>query len=130
MPLQRRLPKRGFNNIFKKEHHVINISLFDKLAPGSVVDRTSLRALGIIKGPDLPIRLLGSGLINAPLNFKVQYATKSAQEKVTQAGGTVEIVSFPGQAKKGLALKGKVTRTAFFVTVPSENPTEEAPPEA
>jgi large subunit ribosomal protein L15 len=101
MPLQRRLPKRGFTNIFKKSYHVINVGSFETLNADSVVDGDALRALNYVKGPALPIRLLGNGLIDKPLTFRVQYATKSAVDKVQSSGGKVEIVPFVVKSPKG-----------------------------
>ncbi|MDR1040241.1 MAG: 50S ribosomal protein L15 [Deltaproteobacteria bacterium] len=98
MPLQRRLPKRGFTNIFKKRWAVINLASFKGLDPGSVVDAPVLRALRLVRGPALPVRLLAKGEIDRPLTFKVQYATAAAVRKVTEAGGTVEIAPLPRKA--------------------------------
>jgi large subunit ribosomal protein L15 len=94
MPLQRRLPKRGFNNIFKKSFHVVNLQAFKDSAQGSLIDRDALRAMGLIKGKDLPIRLLAKGDLASSLSFEVQYASKAAVEKVEAKGGKVSLVSF------------------------------------
>jgi large subunit ribosomal protein L15 len=94
MPLQRRLPKRGFTNIFKKSYHVINLGSFGDFAPGGVIDRDVIRAKNLVKGPDLPIRLLAAGEINSALTFEVQYATKAAIAKVESKGGKVSITPF------------------------------------
>ncbi|MDR2611956.1 MAG: 50S ribosomal protein L15 [Deltaproteobacteria bacterium] len=95
MPLQRRLPKRGFNNIFKKRWAVVNLASFKDVEAGSVLDAKSLRALGLVRGPALPVRLLANGEIDRPLVFQVQYATGAAVRKVTEAGGKVEITPLP-----------------------------------
>jgi large subunit ribosomal protein L15 len=95
MPLQRRLPKRGFTNIFKKRWHIVNLSSFEALAEGSVVDAPALRAMGLVRGPALPVRLLAKGEVKGALTFRVQYATAQAVKKVTEAGGQVEIAPLP-----------------------------------
>ncbi|MDR2350327.1 MAG: 50S ribosomal protein L15 [Deltaproteobacteria bacterium] len=93
MPLQRRLPKRGFTNVFKKKHAVVNVCSFKDLAPGSVVNAETIKAMNLAKGPALPIRLLAKGEIDKALSFEVDYASKAAVEKVEAAGGKVAIVT-------------------------------------
>ena len=91
MPLQRRLPKRGFTNIFKKHIAVINIRDLVKFGEGSVVDETALIGAGLVKGKKDGIKLLGQGEINFALNVKVNQISKSAREKIEAAGGKVEV---------------------------------------
>jgi large subunit ribosomal protein L15 len=98
MPLQRRLPKRGFTNIFKKRWAVVNLSAFRDVESGSVVDAAALRAMRLVRGPSLPVRLLAKGEIDRAVTFRVQYATQAAAAKVAAAGGTVEIVPLPKKA--------------------------------
>jgi large subunit ribosomal protein L15 len=98
MPLQRRLPKRGFTNIFRKRWAVVNLSAFGDVAAGSTVDADALRAMRLVRGPSLPVRLLAKGEIGRALTFRVQYATGAAVRKVEAAGGTVEIVPLPKRA--------------------------------
>ncbi|MDR3154210.1 MAG: 50S ribosomal protein L15 [Deltaproteobacteria bacterium] len=90
MPLQRQLPKRGFTNVFKRRWAVVNLGSFAELEAGSVVDSAAIRALGLSRGPELPVRLLAKGEITKPLTFRVQYASAAAVKKVTEAGGKVE----------------------------------------
>jgi hypothetical protein len=93
MPLQRRLPKRGFTNIFKKKYHVINLGdLPLPLGEGLKVNDELLRKLKIIKGPKLPIRVLGEGEINDAVTYEVHYASKAAKAKIEKAGGTLIIL--------------------------------------
>jgi large subunit ribosomal protein L15 len=94
MPLQRRLPKKGFTNIFKKSYHVVNLKSFGDFSSGSLVDRKVLRAKNLVKGPDLPIRLLADGELKSALTFEVQYATPAAVAKVEALGGKVVIIPF------------------------------------
>ncbi len=92
-PIIRRLPKRGFKNIFKVEYAVVNVGVLSKaFSPNEVVDENSLREKGLIKGKGKPIKLLGNGEINIPLTIRVHAASRSAKEKVEKAGGKVELI--------------------------------------
>jgi large subunit ribosomal protein L15 len=92
MPLHRRLPKRGFANIFRKNIAVINIRDLDKFDKGSVVDEAALVAAGLVKGKKDGIKLLGHGEIKHSLQVKVNQISKSAREKIEAAGGKVEVL--------------------------------------
>jgi large subunit ribosomal protein L15 len=92
MPLHRRLPKRGFTNIFKKKIAVINIRDLSKFESGSIVDEAALVRMGLVKGRRDGIKLLGHGEIETPLTIKINMLSKSAREKIIQAGGKVEVV--------------------------------------
>ena len=92
MPLQRRLPKRGFTNIFKKEYSLINIADLNRFEPNSNLDLNSFQNAGMIKQSENMIKLLGNGEITVPMVIKVNKASKSAKEKVEAAGGRVEII--------------------------------------
>jgi len=92
MPLHRRLPKRGFANIFKKNIAVINIRDLAKFAKGSVVDEAALVAAGLVKGQKDGIKLLGHGEIKHSLEVQVNQISKSAREKIEAAGGKVEVL--------------------------------------
>ena len=92
MPLHRRLPKRGFANIFRKNIAVINIRDLDKFDKGSVVDEAALVAAGLVKGKKDGIKLLGHGEIKHSLEDKVNQISKSAREKIEAAGGKVEVL--------------------------------------
>jgi large subunit ribosomal protein L15 len=92
MPLHRRIPKRGFHNIFKKEYEIINIRDLDKFASVSSVDLAVLKKSGLIKSEKSLIKLLGDGEIAFPIQIKVNRATKTAIEKIESTGGKVELV--------------------------------------
>jgi len=92
MPLQRRLPKRGFANVFKKNVAVVNIRDLAKFEPGSVVDAAALAGAGLVKGRRDAVKLLGHGEIKYALNLKVNSVSRSAQEKIEAAGGKVEVI--------------------------------------
>jgi large subunit ribosomal protein L15 len=92
-PIIRRLPKRGFKNIFKVEYAVVNVGALSKaFSPNEFVDENSLREKGLIKGKGKPIKLLGNGEINIPLTIRVHAVSRSAKEKVEKAGGRVELI--------------------------------------
>jgi large subunit ribosomal protein L15 len=92
MPLHRRLPKRGFTNIFKKEIAVINIRDLSRFEAGSIVDEAALVGAGLVKGPRDGIKLLGQGEITAALTIKINAVSRSAREKIESAGGTIEVI--------------------------------------
>lgn len=91
MPIHRRLPKRGFTNIFKKKIAVINIRDLAKFESGSIVDEVSLIRAGLVKGRRDGIKLLGQGEIKIPLTIKVNGVSKNAREKIIAAGGNIEV---------------------------------------
>ncbi|HLN90565.1 MAG TPA: 50S ribosomal protein L15 [Patescibacteria group bacterium] len=92
MPLQRRLPKRGFVNVFREEMAIVNVKELNRFKAGSVVDIEALRREGLVKG-SCPggVKLLGNGEVTRKLNVKVDRASKAAVGKVVAAGGTVEV---------------------------------------
>lgn len=93
MPLQRRLPKRGFTNIFKKQYTEINIRDLQIFSPNSTLDREALIQAGLIKKKHKHgIKLLGTGEIKIPLILKVDQASEKAKQKVESAGGKIEFI--------------------------------------
>lgn len=91
MPIQRRLPKRGFYNRFRTEYQVVNVADLEKCSPGEVTPDT-LMELGLIKSTRLPVKILGMGEINTALQVKASAFSKSAEEKIKKAGGNIEVV--------------------------------------
>jgi large subunit ribosomal protein L15 len=91
MPIHRRLPKRGFTNIFKKNYAVINIRDLAKMESGSIVDEAVLVRAGLVKGRRDGVKLLGQGEIDIPLTVKIDLVSQSARQKIESAGGTVEV---------------------------------------
>jgi len=91
MPLQRRLPKRGFANIFRKKIAVLNVRDLLGFEGGSVVDKEALVKAGLVKGKQDGIKLLGYGKISIALNIKLSQVSKKAREKIEAAGGSVEV---------------------------------------
>jgi large subunit ribosomal protein L15 len=92
MPIQRRLPKRGFNNIFRKKIAVINLRDLLAFESGSLVDEEALVKAGLVKGQKDAIKLLGQGEIKVALTVKLNQVSKSAREKIEAAGGSVEVI--------------------------------------
>jgi len=92
MPIHRRLPKRGFTNIFKKKIATVNIRDLLSFESGSVVDEIALVRQGLVKGRRDGIKLLGQGEIDIPLTVKVNMASKSARKKIEAAGGKLEVL--------------------------------------
>lgn len=93
MPLQRRLPKRGFTNIFKKEYAVLNVEELQKLAgKQDVITPDSLYKQGIVKNRKSSLKILGNGEINIPVHVQAHKFSKKAVEKIEQAGGKAEVL--------------------------------------
>jgi len=92
MPLHRRLPKRGFANIFRKNIAVINIRDLKRFDKGSVVDEAALVQAGLVSGKRDGIKLLAHGEIDYALDIKISKISQSAREKVEAAGGKVEVI--------------------------------------
>ena len=91
MPLHRRLPKRGFTNVFAKDYEVINIERLSSLDAGTVVNAEALKAAGLVSriGKD-GIKILGRGELGVALHVRVAKLTRSAADKIVSAGGTIE----------------------------------------
>ena len=92
MPIYRRLPKRGFNNIFAKKYAEINVSDLNKFENGAVVDAQALVEAGIIKKPLDGVKVLGNGNVEKNVTVKAAKFTVSAKEKIEAAGGKVEVM--------------------------------------
>jgi len=93
MPLQRRIPKRGFNNIFAKEIAIVNLSALDaKFEDGAVVDIDALIASGLVKKQLDGVKVLGNGEITKKLTVKVNAFSESAKAKIEAAGGKAEVI--------------------------------------
>lgn len=91
MPLQRRVPKRGFRNIFRKEYAIVNVGNLNIFDDGAVVDIPFLVQSGLVKNLKSGVKLLGKGDVKKKLIVKVNKASASAVEKVKAAGGSVEV---------------------------------------
>ena len=93
MPLQRRIPKRGFNNIFAKEIAIVNVSAIDeKFEEGAIVDIEALKNAGLIKDELDGVKVLGNGEITKKLTIKANAFSAGAKAKIEAAGGTAEVL--------------------------------------
>ena len=91
MPLQRRVPKRGFNNIFATRYAIVNVSQLNKFRKGSKVDAEALKKAGLIKKEYDGVKVLGEGELTKSLTVIAAKFSASAKEKIEEAGGQVEV---------------------------------------
>ena len=92
MPLQRRLPKRGFHNPFRIEMSVVNITQLEAFASGAEVTPESLAAQGLVRGKNPRIKILGGGSLSKPLTVKAHGFSAKAKEKIEASGGKAELI--------------------------------------
>ena len=92
MPLARRLPRRGFTNIFKEEIQIVNISDLNRIEKNSEIDPVVLQENGLIRSSLKPVKILGEGDIDKKLNVTASAFSASAKNKIEKAGGTVTIL--------------------------------------
>lgn len=90
--LARRIPKRGFNNIFRTEYATVNVSDLEKFVDGTVVDTELLKASGLIKKELDGVKILGNGELTKNLTVKAAKFTAAAKEKIEKAGGKAEVM--------------------------------------
>jgi len=92
MPLARRLPRRGFTNIFKEKFQIVNISDLVKIEKKSDIDAIVLKENGLIRSSLKPVKVLGGGDIDKKINIVASCFSESAKNKIEKAGGTVTIL--------------------------------------
>jgi large subunit ribosomal protein L15 len=93
MPLHRRLPKRGFTNIFKKDYAVINLADLERFDNGATVDEAALRQAGLVKGQNDGIKVLGNGKLSKKLTVAATKFSATAKSAIEAAGGTVQEIA-------------------------------------
>jgi large subunit ribosomal protein L15 len=93
MPLQRRLPKRGFNNIFRVKYQIVNLDDLSRFESGAKINRGSLIEAGLVKKASLPVKILGRGEVKAALDVEVDRISAGAAKAIRNAGGSVSLVS-------------------------------------
>jgi large subunit ribosomal protein L15 len=98
MPLHRRLPKRGFTNIFKKEFAIVNLRDLERL-PGDTFDVDTLMKLGVIKKLGDGLKVLGTGEITRKIDVEAHVFSKAAAEKIGKAGGTAKVIGAVAQVQ-------------------------------
>ncbi len=91
MPLHRRLPKRGFTNIFKREYAIVNLGRLEKLE-GDVFNLDRLIELGVVKKPGEGLKVLGTGELTRKITVEAHQFSKSAVEKIQKAGGAAQVI--------------------------------------
>lgn len=92
MPLQRRLPKRGFRSLFKKEYQIVNLSSLEKCGHAELINPLVMKNAGLVKKEDQPVKILGDGNVTSALNVQAHAFSQSAKEKILAAGGKVELI--------------------------------------
>jgi large subunit ribosomal protein L15 len=93
MPLKRRVPKRGFTNIFRVEFRTVNVDRLNELAAGSEVTPESLQKAGLLRKGKAPVKILGNGELKVALTVRAHKYTGSATKKIEAAGGKAEVIS-------------------------------------
>lgn len=93
MPLKRRVPKRGFTNIFRTEYRTVNVDRLNELPVGSQVTPEFLQKAGLLRKGVTPVKILGNGTLNIALAVRAHKYTGSAVQKIEAAGGTAEVIS-------------------------------------
>src|SRR5688572_8579898 len=128
MSIIRRIPKRGFNNKeFKTFYEIVHLSdLAAHFEAGQTVDEASLRAKGLVRR-HLPLKLLADGAIDRKLTIKVHAASAAAKEKVSKAGGVLEILPSPKQAQADEAAAARDAKAAKGETKPAPAPSKGKP---
>lgn len=99
MPLYRRLPKRGFKNVWADTYAEVNVETLNRFDDGATVDPVELIDKGVLKNVQDGIRILGGGELTKKLTVRANYFTKSAKEKIEAAGGSVEVIGADGKAE-------------------------------
>jgi len=92
MPLQRRVPKRGFTNIFRKEFQVVNLKDLERMKKAKEVTPETMYASGLISKKNIPVKILGSGDVKSALNVSAHAFSGSAKEKIEKAGGKATVL--------------------------------------
>jgi large subunit ribosomal protein L15 len=96
MPLQRRIPKFGFTNIFKETYQIVNLNALQRVASENKIDKTltveELKNLGLISSTKKPVKILGKGELKVKINIEVNAISQSAKEKIESAGGSIKLI--------------------------------------
>ncbi len=92
MPLQRRVPKRGFTNVFRKHYQIVNLSDISRKGLEGEVSPLRLKEAGLIANPRLPVKILGDGDVESALTIKANAFSRTAVEKIEKAGGKTEVI--------------------------------------
>jgi large subunit ribosomal protein L15 len=93
MPMQRRLPKRGFHNPFRTAYEVVNVGQLAPFAAGAEVDPAALRAKRLVRSGDAPVKVLADGELAQALKVRAHAVSAAARKKIEAAGGSVELIA-------------------------------------
>jgi len=93
LPLHRRVPKRGFTNIFRKEYVILNVQDLERFDPGTAVTPATLAEAGLVRAAAVPVKILGKGPLSKPLTVSAHGFSKGAAAKIRAAGGTLEVIA-------------------------------------
>lgn len=132
MPLQRRVPKRGFTNIFKTPYQVVNIDRLNAFDAGAKIDRETLLEAGLVRKASLPVKILGRGELTVALDIEVDAISHSAEKAILDAGGTVRLVTGAEPAVTAERPATSAPQTGDEPTASGDEPpaAEEKPPAA
>jgi large subunit ribosomal protein L15 len=92
MPLQRRLPKRGFKNPFREEFEIVNLKDLNRFSAGAVIDVEALKTAGLVKRGRMKVKVLGEGDVTQALTVRVHHFSLAAKNKIEAAGGKAEVM--------------------------------------
>ena len=92
LPLHRRVPKRGFVSLFRKEYEILNVKDLERFAPGTAVTPASLAEAGMVRVASAAVKILGEGSLSKTLTVSAHRFSKTAEAKIRAAGGTVEVI--------------------------------------
>ena len=112
MPLHRRLPKRGFTNIFRIEYSEVNVSRLAALAAGTAVDPDFIRSNGLASHKRRPIKILGAGELQVALAVKAHRFSATAARKIQEAGGSIELIEMRPRGPKPRITNRQIARAA------------------
>ena len=112
MPLYRRLPKRGFTNIFRVENTPVNLTILEEFRAGSDVTVEKLLEAGVVRKKNSRVKILGTGELTKKLNVSAHAFSKSAIVKIEAAGGTATVVEMPKVAKAPKSAKSENSESA------------------
>ncbi len=93
LPLHRRVPKRGFTNIFRKEYAILNVKDLDRFAAGTAVTPAALAEAGLVRTASAPVKILGQGTLSKALTVSAHGFSKGAAAKIRAAGGSLEVLA-------------------------------------
>jgi large subunit ribosomal protein L15 len=92
LPIQRRVPKRGFTNIFKKEYQIVNLASLSRCTDQEVISPSVMKNFGLLKKLDLPVKVLGDGELSGSITVQANAFSKKAKEKIQALGGKAEVI--------------------------------------